>query len=58
MCGARLEADPVGGYKFIFATCIAAMAIGLVCAYISFRQTNKYRETDAYKAALAAEGNE
>lgn len=52
MCGARLEADPVGGYKFVFITCAAAMALGLVCAFISDRRILKYRETDAYKAIM------
>lgn len=56
--GGRLEADPVGGYKIIFAAAIAAMAIALVCAFITYRQTMKFRQTDAYKATLAAEGNE
>lgn len=55
MCGARLEADPVGGYKFIFATCAIAMVVGLVCAYITYRKTMKYRETEEYKASLTAE---
>lgn len=54
MCGARLEADPVGGYKFVFITCCAAMVIGLVCAFISDRKVLKYRETDEYKATLTA----
>lgn len=52
VCGARLEADPIGGYKFIFITCMAAMALGLVCAFISDRRILKYRETDEYKATL------
>lgn len=56
-CGGRLEADPVGGYKFIFGACAAAMALGLVCAFISYRQTMKFRQTDEYKASLAAEEN-
>lgn len=56
--GGRLEADPVGGYKIIFAAAIGAMLIGTVCAFISWRMTMKYRQTDAYKATLAAEGNE
>ncbi|MDR1548076.1 MAG: MFS transporter [Hungatella sp.] len=52
MCGARLEADPVGGYKFVFITCMAAMALGLICAFISDRKILKYRETDEYKASI------
>lgn len=57
MCGARLEADPVGGYRFIFITAIAAMALGTVCAFISDRLITKYRTTDEYKATLEAEAN-
>lgn len=53
MVGARLEADPVGGYSFVFITCIGAMALGVICAYISNRGISKYRETDEYKATLA-----
>lgn len=52
MCGARLEADPVGGYKFVFITCMAAMALGLICAFISDRKILKYRKTDEYKASI------
>ncbi|MDR1769110.1 MAG: MFS transporter [Hungatella sp.] len=52
MCGARLEADPVGGYKFVFITCMAAMALGLICAFISDRKILKYRETDEYRASI------
>ena len=52
MCGARLEADPVGGYKFVFITCMAAMALGLICAFISDRKILKYRKTDEYKATI------
>lgn len=52
LCGARLEADPVGGYKFIFITCMAAMVLGLICAFISDRRILKYRETAEYKASL------
>lgn len=56
MCGARLEADPVGGYKFVFITCMAAMALGLICAFISDRKILKYRETDEYKKMLNQTG--
>lgn len=52
LCGTRLEADPVGGYKFIFLTCMAAMILGLVCAFISDRLILKYRKTDEYKAIV------
>lgn len=52
MCGARLDADPVGGYKFVFITCMAAMALSLICAFISDRRILKYRKTDEYKATL------
>ncbi len=52
--GSQLEADPVGGYKIIFATVIAAMALATVCAFISYRMTMKYRQTDAYKASIEA----
>lgn len=53
MVGARLEADPIGGYKFVFITCILAMALGVICAFISDRGITKYRQTDEYKATLA-----
>ncbi len=53
MVGARLEADPIGGYKFVFITCIAAMALGVICAYISDRGITKFRKTDEYKATLS-----
>lgn len=52
LCGSRIEADPVGGYKFVFITCLAAMALGLICAIISDKKILSYRETDTYKATL------
>ncbi len=52
MCGARLEADAVSGYKFVFLTAAAAMLLSLTCAIISDRKILKYRNTDEYKATL------
>lgn len=53
MVGTRLEADPVGGYQFVFITCMLAMLLSLVCAIISDRRVLKYRTTDEYKATLS-----
>ena len=52
VCGAQIEADPVGGYRFVFITCMAAMALGLVCAVISDRLVLKYRKTPEYQETL------
>ncbi|EKC68238.1 hypothetical protein LEA_08895, partial [human gut metagenome] len=45
-----LEADPVGGYKKIFLSCILAMVIGLVCAFISDRRIVKFRAANNKEA--------
>lgn len=50
LCGKWLEADPVGGYKKIFLSCILAMAIGLVCAFISDRKIVKFRAANNKEA--------
>lgn len=55
VCGAQIEADPAGGYRFVFITCMAAMALGLVCAIISDRLVLKYRKTPEYQKTLQAE---
>ena len=49
-CGKWLEADPVGGYKKIFLSCILAMVIGLVCAFISDRRIVKFRAANGKEA--------
>lgn len=43
MCGGWLEQYGVGAYKMIFATCVAAAVLGLICAFISDRRIQKYR---------------
>ena len=50
LCGKWLEADPVGGYKKIFLSCILAMVIGLVCAFISDRRIVKFRAANNKEA--------
>ena len=50
LCGKWLEADPVGGYKKIFLSCILAMVIGLVCAFISDRRIVKFRAANGKEA--------
>lgn len=43
MCGGWLQEHGTGAYKMIFMTCIAASALGLVCALISDRLIQKHR---------------
>ena len=50
LCGKWLEADPVGGYKKIFLSCILAMVIGLVCAFISDRRIVNFRAANNKEA--------
>jgi predicted MFS family arabinose efflux permease len=47
LCGKWLEADPVGGYKKIFISCICAVVLGLVCAFIVDKKITKHRAENA-----------
>jgi len=46
MCGSWLDAHGDAAYKMIWMTCIAATAIGLVCAIISDRRIVAYRKAN------------
>lgn len=50
LCGSWLEADPVGGYKNIFFAACAAMALGLVCAFLANRLIKKHRASSPASA--------
>lgn len=55
LCGSWLEADPVGGYKNIFAAACCAMVLGLVCAFLADRLIKKYRASNSNAASASAE---
>ena len=49
MCGGWLEADPVGGYKKIWISCIIVAVVGIVCAIITAKLTDKHNKAIAAK---------
>lgn len=55
LCGSWLEADPVGGYKNIFMAACAAMALGLVCAFLANQLIKKHRASNSDATSAAAE---
>lgn len=49
MCGTWLQNYGDAAYKMIWTTCIAAVALGIVCAIISDRRIVKYQQATANK---------